>query len=169
MDPLRYKEGSHWKNPKPKPAYRSWKSMKVRCNNANFHSYNLYGGRGIVVCERWNSFQNFLEDMGEPPTPKHTLDRINSNGNYCPENCRWATRYEQSRNTSQNVFVTINNCRLCVSDWSKWCGVPVTNILSRKYYYGWTWPDSSLTPSCKKKRHKKLSLCGITWDEGTDY
>jgi hypothetical protein len=79
------------------PAYRSWAQMKTRCENPNYKEFYYYGGRGIKICERWNSFENFLADMGSRPEGK-TLDRINGNGNYEPGNCRWATPLEQSRN-----------------------------------------------------------------------
>lgn len=75
-----------------------WKGMRNRCNNPNFPKYRLYGGRGIRVCERWNDFMKFREDMGEPPTLAHSLDRIDGNGSYEPGNVRWATPTEQARN-----------------------------------------------------------------------
>ena len=77
--------------------YASWHAMKLRCQNKNHDSYKNYGGRGIEVCERWEDFKNFLSDMGERPEGK-TLDRIDGNDNYRPDNCRWATPLEQSRN-----------------------------------------------------------------------
>jgi hypothetical protein len=78
--------------------YVCWKSMHARCSNPKQRAYAYYGGRGISVCERWNSFENFLADMGERPNPHLSIDRVNNDGNYEPGNCRWATASEQARN-----------------------------------------------------------------------
>jgi len=96
--------------------YQIWKSMIKRCSNSNDRYYANYGGRGIKVCHRWKKFENFLKDMGEKPNGM-TLDRIDNNGHYCMENCRWATRKQQMRNTRRNRLITINNKTKCLSEW----------------------------------------------------
>lgn len=81
------------------PEYIVWLSMKRRCSNPKNESFKYYGGRGIKVCDRWlHSFENFLDDMGSRPSPEHSIDRINVDGDYEPSNCRWATLSEQARN-----------------------------------------------------------------------
>ena len=84
--------------------YTSWKHMKSRCNNPRYPRFADWGGRGIKVCDRWiHSFSNFIADMGPKPTPSHTIDRKNNDGNYTPDNCRWATKKEQQANTRPYV------------------------------------------------------------------
>ena len=84
--------------------YRSWTQMKNRCGNPNYINYDSYGGRGIKVCDRWEKFENFLEDMGERPVST-SLDRIDVNGNYEPSNCRWATVEEQAQNRRKTRLI----------------------------------------------------------------
>jgi len=84
--------------------YTSWKSMKQRCTNKNYKNFHRYGGRGIKVCKRWfNSFENFLKDMGFKPSKIHSLDRINNNKDYSPSNCRWATPSQQAQNKTLGI------------------------------------------------------------------
>lgn len=89
-------------------AYRSWDCMLSRCTNPKAPNYKRYGGKGIKVCQRWGKFRNFLADMGDPPVAKdspyrYTLDRIDSTGDYTPDNCRWASKQAQANNTSRNI------------------------------------------------------------------
>jgi hypothetical protein len=81
------------------PEYTSWAQMKARCRNPQNARYRDYGGRGVKVCQRWLSFENFLADMGPKPSRHHSIDRLDNDGDYEPENCRWATAQEQGRNT----------------------------------------------------------------------
>lgn len=112
--------------------YYSWMSMKKRCLNDTHKSYKSYGGRGISICSRWeNSFENFFEDMGVRPGKNYSLDRINNNLGYCKENCRWATKKEQSRNIRTNVLITYKGQTKCISEWAESLGVSRSKISYR--------------------------------------
>lgn len=102
--------------------YRTWIGMLQRCANARCKSYRNYGGRGITVCGRWFKFENFLADMGECP-PNHTLERINNDLGYSPENCRWATRREQGRNKRSNRLIAFNDQSYCLAKWAELIGI----------------------------------------------
>ena len=105
------------------PEYGSWCAMITRCENPNHDNYPRYGGRGIKICPRWRgSFAAFFEDMGPRP-PGHTLDRRQSNKDYEPSNCRWATPLEQSHNSSNPRFYTLNGETLCISEWARRIGI----------------------------------------------
>jgi hypothetical protein len=87
------------------PEYGVWESMKSRCQNPKCWKFANYGGRGIKVCERWQSFENFYADMRLRPSPHHSIDRIDNDGNYEPGNCRWATQSEQNKNRRKSSLI----------------------------------------------------------------
>lgn len=102
--------------------YAIWMAMNNRCRNRKSSDYRYYGARGIVVCERWKSFENFLADMGERPG-RMEIDRINNDGNYEPGNCRWTDRKTQNRNSRHARMLTFNEKTQCVSAWAEEMGV----------------------------------------------
>ena len=112
--------------------YKLWMAMRNRCDRVN----QDYSCRGIVYDERWKSFENFLEDMGEAPEGL-SLDRIDCNGNYHKANCRWATRVEQANNTRANVFIEWDGKKQTVAQWAKELGMKTDKLRSR-LRYGWT-------------------------------
>lgn len=113
------------------PEYASWEAMKARCLNPKNRFYNNYGGRGIKVCEKWLDFKNFIKDMGNKPSKNYSIDRIDVNGNYCPENCRWSDRYTQDRNKRSNVKFVINGESKILMDISKEYNVHQQTIKDR--------------------------------------
>ncbi len=132
-----------------KSTYRLWHGLLRRCLKEGSSSYANYGGRGITVCERWRVFANFYEDMGDKPSPRHSIDRINNDGNYEPENCRWATPDIQCNNTRHNTIVEFSGKRQSISMWSKETGIPSNTIAMRIREYGWP-PKKALTTPVKK-------------------
>jgi hypothetical protein len=114
--------------------YKSWQSMKGRCDNPNITNYARYGGRGITYQETWKNFKNFIEDMGKMPSSSMELDRIDNDGNYCKENCRWATRKEQTRNRGgkrATRLYTFNGKTMCIADWAKEIGITAASLQKR--------------------------------------
>ena len=103
--------------------YRIWAGMKHRCLDTKCREYKRYGGRGIKFCSRWESFEKFLSDMGKRPTPEHSLDRIDNDGNYEPSNCRWGTRHQQANNRSNNVRLTLDGVTDSLMNWSRKLGI----------------------------------------------
>lgn len=118
------------------PTHRTWARMVARCTNPNTDQYPRYGGRGITVCERWLTFENFHEDMGERPKGM-TIDRINNDKGYSPSNCRWSTRQDQARNRTSNRVLSIDNHTACVAEWAEISGTPAYRIIQR-LRRGWT-------------------------------
>ena len=127
------------------PEYIAWQHMKSRCFNVSDKKHVRYGGRGITICERWMSFENFLADMGRKPTPKHSIDRINNDGNYEPSNCRWATSKEQSVNTARNHFIKHDGKTLTISQWADILGIS-QNVITKRLSRGWSDEKSICQP-----------------------
>lgn len=128
------------------PVYQVWASMIKRCTNPNSKYYSYYGGRGIIVCERWRkSFSDFFDDMGPRPSPKHSIDRINNDGNYEPENCRWATRREQSLNKRNNRLLECRGQKRTLFEWAEIAGInPMT--ISCRLKHDWSTEAAIFTP-----------------------
>lgn len=120
-----------------------WKGMLGRCQRKTDQAFRNYGGRGIKVCERWQSFENFFADMGHPPEGT-SIEREDNEGDYCPENCRWATRLEQQRNSRRNRLITFRGETLPLSVWAERTGLPYGALRQRISTYGWT-PERALT------------------------
>jgi hypothetical protein len=146
-------------NRTPTPEYRIWLTMNTRCNNPRATGFDNYGGRGIVVCQRWRQFPNFLADMGPRPSSKHSIDRIDNDGPYDPTNCRWVTRTEQARNTRANHLVNYLGRTQCLAEWADDLGVPESRLRHR-LRHGWSVHDALMTPKTNKHfRSKHLSAC----------
>ena len=111
--------------------YTSWQAMLTRCGNPNHVAFDRYGGRGIVVCERWRSFENFFADMGPKPGPLHSIERGDNDRGYEPGNCYWATPQEQQRNTSRTLLYEYGNRRLSQSELAQELGIAVTTLRRR--------------------------------------
>lgn len=114
-----------------------WCGIRKRCNNKRSRIYKYYGGKGVKLCARWNDFANFLADMGPRPSPWHSVERNDSNGDYEPNNCRWATKVEQMRNTSYNRLLTLNGETHCVVVWAELRKISV-NTIRKRVYSGYT-------------------------------
>lgn len=153
------KHGHALKNNKS-TMYNTWAAMLQRCYYQSHKNYNEYGGAGIKVCDRWlgeNGFENFLADMGEKPSLKHSLDRFpNKSGDYGPDNCRWATQKEQCRNLRKNVFITFNNETLCIAEMAEKYRICPGLLRSRIFVMGWP-IDKAINHPVKHQRKKRIS------------
>lgn len=125
--------------------YRIWEGMRQRCTNPKATAYDRYGGRGITVCGRWNDFAAFLEDMGHCPSDRHSLDRIDNDGPYAPDNCRWVLHKQQCRNTARNRWVTVGGERLLISEAIKRSPVSPQTAY-RRINSGWNIERALTTP-----------------------
>lgn len=127
--------------------HKIWSGIIERCSNPKSQFYHRYGGRGISICERWLTFENFFADMGNRPSKFHTLDRKENDGNYEPSNCRWSTRKEQSNNTSRNVWITIDGTRKTLTQWCDQTGIDKDLASQRILRDCWSPEDAVTIPS----------------------
>lgn len=137
----------------PKDVYRIWSLMRDRCRNPKNRGWRNYGGRGISICQRWEKFENFRDDMGPRPSPIHTLDRINNECNYEPGNCRWATRKQQNRNRSVTRWLTLNGETKPLGEWAENSPVRYTTIANR-ILSGWNPEEAVFTPNNQKPNNE---------------
>jgi len=143
--------------------YKTWRAMIRRCGDLRHPYYLNYGGRGITVHVPWKeSFTNFLQDMGAKPEPKklYSIDRLDSAKGYYPENCIWATRLEQGRNTRRNHILECNGAKFCISEWEGLTGISQKTILNR-LRKGWS-IEKALTTTIdarKRNRNAKEPVC----------
>jgi hypothetical protein len=127
--------------------YTIWCALKRRCNNKNGEQYKDYGERGVTVCDEWRSFEPFREwAMANGYRDDLTIDRKDNNGNYCPENCRWATRKEQANNRRNTIKIEFDGMSKTLSEWSEIVGIPYLTIWRRIYQRDWPIEKALTTP-----------------------
>ena len=127
------------------PEYKTWRSMISRCRLSGRKEFHRYGGRGIFVCDRWaDSFENFYEDMGPRPAGRFSIDRIDNNGPYSPENCKWSTMTEQARNKRTNRIIEHGGRKQTLSEWAESAGLSIKRVHAR-LKAGWEF-NEALSP-----------------------
>lgn len=150
------------------PEYAAYHDMIQRCTNPNNHAWDRYGGRGIRVCQRWagpGGFDAFVEDMGPRPRVDMSLDRIDNEGDYEPDNCRWTTTQKQNRNTRANHRITIDGETMCLTAWAERYGIGRSTIVNR-IRVGWdpvaavTTPAGAFYGSAQRGKPKRCGNCG---------
>jgi hypothetical protein len=135
--------------------YSIWEGMKQRCTSPSNTYWHRYGGRGIKVCERWQLFENFYADLGDPPTEQHSLGRIDNDGDYEPNNVRWETLEQQNNNKVLNHKVTIDGVTKTLTQWAQENGLKPSTVMSR-VSYGWNDYDAVTLPAKRGQRYKGL-------------
>ena len=140
---------SHKKHGLTKTAeFKSWDGAIQRCTNDRCKDFPNYGGRGISVCDRWiKSFDNFLSDMGKKPSASYSLDRIDVNGDYSPENCRWASSRQQASNRRNNVFVDVGGSKITLFEFCGYKTSPMYQRISYRLRHGWCLSDAIFQPA----------------------
>ena len=138
----------------PKVLYKCWLNMRQRCINTNNTDYFMYGARGISICQEWiNSFESFRDwALANGWKNRLEIDRIDNDGNYCPENCRWVTRKTNSRNTRRGRYYTIKDEARCLSEWCEIYGASFETVKSRVYSLGWSIEDALTIPKGERRK-----------------
>lgn len=131
--------------------HRAWAGMRTRCRNPKSDSYDRYGGRGITVDSSWDSFEQFLADMGPRPGAGYSIERIDNDGPYAPGNCRWATVLEQARNKHNNTRLTYHGQTMALSAWAEAKGIRADTIMAR-IGHGWSIEKALTTPTRPHRR-----------------
>lgn len=145
---------THGESRKGSKEYKAWAGMLSRCRDPNNTAYHNYGGRGIEVCVRWESFERFLEDMGRKPSPLYSLDRIDVDGDYEPDNCRWASKKEQDTNRRQTRRMEMDGEIMCLKDWARKFKIH-PDTLAHRLSLGWTLKRALTVPVKKYRRAGK--------------
>lgn len=135
--------------------YSIWHGVIQRCENKNAPAYPLYGGRGISVCQEWKNFAVFRKDMSDGYDDSLELDRIDNDGNYTKENCRWATKREQCRNRRNNRLVTFRGKTKTLVAWAEELGLKYTTLYYRIHFAGWSVEEALESPMLKSRRRLK--------------
>jgi hypothetical protein len=147
-----FKKEKYYHPAKDTRLYRIWKNMRTRCNYAFGDHYHRYGGRGIKVCSIWNSFNSFyVWALANGYSDELTLDRIDNDGDYCPENCRWVSRQRQSNNMSTNRILSLDGESKTTADWGRITGIPASTIYQRIFVLNWS-IEEALNTSVGKSR-----------------
>lgn len=126
--------------------YKIWRGILARCYMPSASGFHRYGGRGIKVCDRWHDYANFLADMGRKPSPRHSVERENNDGDYEPDNCVWALPWVQALNKSNNHRITLDGVTLTITEWARLRGNTAQRIIAR-LNSGWPEADAIHTPS----------------------
>lgn len=141
------KTHGHSINGKVSPTFSSYRNMIARCYRPSNNRFAEYGARGIKVCDRWrDSFENFLADMEERPSRDHSIERLDSDGDYSPDNCIWGTVAVQAANRSSNLIVTIDGESMILAEAARRYGIPYTTLKARIFKHGWGHKRAVLTP-----------------------
>lgn len=146
LERLRAAITTHGESRKTSPEYRAWLAMRTRCNNKTRKQFYDYGGRGIAMHQRWDSFVLFLEDIGRRPSVHHSLDRINNHKGYEPGNVRWATRVQQNNNKRNNRIVLVDGELVSLTSAARKYGLPPKTVFARIDNYKWDLMKALTTP-----------------------